>query len=154
MGGEDQKVPKPPFRWSRTSKRSVAVGAGNAATAAAAAAASGADPIAICVAAGIGFVGGGATDFVGEYMKHRADDPSPVVDGPTTLLFDVSGYIICLLLFFVPALALDHALHPASPLPGFFGFAALFLSVFLMPVLRGLLINLGLVGRARDERVS
>jgi hypothetical protein len=97
-------------------------------------------------------VGSTVSSFTGEYVKHRADDPSPVFDGPTTLLFDLTGYIICLLLFFVPAISLDHALRPDAALPSPFGFAALFLSAFLMPVLRGLLINLGLVrdGSARD----
>jgi hypothetical protein len=92
----------------------------------------------------------------GEYVKHRADDPSPVFDGPTTFLFDVTGYIVCLLLFVVPALGLDHALRPHAVLPGLFGFAAMFLSAFLMPVLRGLLINLGVVRSGdglRDERI-
>jgi hypothetical protein len=151
--GENPDGPKPPFRWGRTLKSSAALGSGAAGTAAATAAYTSGDPITVAVAAAIGFVGATTTNFAGEYMKHRADDPSPVFDGPTTLLFDTAGYIICLLLFVVPALGLDHALRPGASLPGLFGFAALFLSAFLMPVLRGLLINLG-VARNADDRTS
>ena len=142
---------RPPFPWRRAAAGAVTVGIGTSGTAASCTAATFPDPATIATVAAIGFVGGTASNFCGEVVKHYFDDPAPLFDGRTRLLFDTVGYVISLMLFVVPALALDHALRPAAPLPGYFGFAALFLSTFLMPVLRGLLINLGLV-REEDPR--
>ena len=139
--------PRPPFRWGVALAAAAAAGVVNAATAAGAAAVTVPEPTIIALLGGIGFAGGTVSSLAGGYVKHLLDDPSPVFDGPTKILFDAVGYIVCLLLFVFPAFGLDHALRPAAALPGSFGFAALFLSTFLMPVVRGLLINLGF---ARD----
>ena len=112
------------------------------------------EPTTIATLAAVAFAGGAAFGLAGEYMNHRADDPAPVFNGPTTLLFDTAGMVLSFLLFVVPALRLDLALRPDDPLPGLFGFMALFLSVFLVTILRGLLCNLGLAREEEDERPS
>lgn len=145
--------PRPPFPWRRAIAGALTVGVGSGATTAGCAACTVPEPFTIATVGAIGFAGATLSNFGGEVVKHFADDPSPLFDGRTRFLFDTTGYVICLLLFVVPALALDHALRPAAPLPGYFGFAALFLSAFLMPVLRGLLINLGLA-REEDPRAG
>jgi len=89
--------------------------------------------------------------YAGEYISHRLDDPTPVFDRRTTILFHVTGLLLCFLLFVVPALQLDHAIRESGPLPGLFGYFAFLLSVFLVTILRGLLCNLGL---AREEDVN
>jgi hypothetical protein len=144
-------APPQPFRWFRVTGQAVSAGAWSGAAAASAAAASGAGPVVIGKMATIAFVGTAGSTFSGEFMKHRLDDPLPVFDGPTTLLFDMAGTVIALLLFFIPALQLDRVLHPDEALPGVFGFAALFLTAFLLPVLRGLLCNFGLVRVEEDQ---
>jgi hypothetical protein len=146
--------PPAPFAWGKAATGTLVMSVGGAATAAGSAAYTSGDSATVAVVAGIAFIGTAAFGFLGEYVKHRADDPSPVFDGPTTLLFDLTGYIICLLLFYIPALGVDHAVRPAAALPGLFGFAALFLTALLLPVLRGLLINLGLVSSERESDLS
>lgn len=154
MKRADPDKPPAPFAWGKAATGTLIMSVGGAATAAGSAAYTSGDSTTMAVVAGIAFAGTAAFGFLGEYIKHRADDPSPVFDGPTTLLFDLAGYIVCLLLFYIPALGLDHAVRPAAALPGLFGFAALFLSALLLPVLRGLLINLGLVRDARETDQS
>ncbi len=139
------------FPWLRAMSSAANAGAWAAAAAAGAAATNGVDQFNTALLAAIGFGGAAGSLLTGEFIKHRLDDPVPVFDGPTTLLFDTAGTVIGLLLFFIPALQLDRALHPNTPVPGAFGFAALFLTAFLLPVLRGLLCNLGLVQPEREE---
>jgi hypothetical protein len=147
---KNPNAPAPAFPWFRALGRAANAGAWSGAAAGGAAAVNGSRPLAIATAAAFAFAGTAAATYNGEVMKHRLDDPSPVLDGPTAMLFDTAGMIIGLMLFFLPALQLDHALHPDWELPGAFGYAALFLTGFLLPVLRGLLINLG-VARAEDS---
>lgn len=107
--------------------------------------------VAIPVAAAVGFVGAAVVGFGGEIMNYMTDEPLPVFDSRTTLLFDTVGMIVCFMLFVIPALRLDLALSSSTSLPGAFGYMTLFLSAFLITILRGLLCNLG-IARESDDR--
>jgi hypothetical protein len=104
---------------------------------------------AIALAGGIGLVGGAFAYFDAAWVAYRNDEPR--FDSQTTFLFDTAATIVCILLFVVPAMRLDFEIKPNAPLPGLFGYAAMFLSAFLIPVTRGLLCNLGLVREADHE---
>jgi hypothetical protein len=105
------------------------------------------EPNIVALAAAITFAGGFVFSFGGEVINHRADDP--LFDARTTFLFDTTGVVAAYLLFVMPALALDQSLHPA--IPGAYSYAALFLSAFLITVLRGLFCNMGWA-REPEER--
>ena len=88
--------------------------------------------------------------YAGEYANHKLDDPSPVFDGKTTALYNMTGLTLCFLLFVLPALSLDHMVTDGNARVGMLTHMALWLSVFVITISRGLLINLGLV-RAEDD---
>jgi hypothetical protein len=150
MTHKDPNAPKPKFPWKKALKGSWRAGVWGAVTGGGSGSVTGSATKA-AMFAGIGFVGGAGAHFHGEVVKHREDDPLPVFDDATTFLFDTVMMIVCLLLFVVPAMHLEHSLWPNEALPGYFGFAALFLSCFLIPVTRGLICNLGLAREPRDE---
>ena len=115
------------------------------------------EPTLIAATAALGFAGGAVWKIGGDCVNYWKDDPSPVFDADTVFLFEMVGMIICFLLFVLPAYRLDLIVQPEgiwpgvlAPLPGYFGFLALFLSIFLVTILRGLLINLGIV-RSEDD---
>jgi hypothetical protein len=147
---------KPPFPWRKKLKEAGRNGLWWGGVGGAGAAVTVPEPFTILISAAIGFVGGTAAYFDGAYAAHRNDDPLPVFDRSTAFLFDTVLTILCLLFFVFPALYLDHTLRPNSflpgmrSLPGWFGFAAMFLSAFLIPVVRGLICNLGLAREADD----
>jgi hypothetical protein len=145
---------KPKFPWKKASKGAFRAGCWGAATGAGSGSVTG-SPTKTVIFGVIGFVGGAGAHFHGEIVKHREDDPLPVFDDATTFLFDTVMMIVCLLLFVFPAMQLDRTVWPGEALPGYFGFAALFISCFLIPVMRGLICNLGLArepyeGERRD----
>jgi hypothetical protein len=105
------------------------------------------EPHTIALVGGISFAGVFAFSLGGEYINHRADDP--VFDGRTTFLFDTTGVVLSYLLFVMPAIGLDQTLHPA--IPGAYSYAALFLSAFLITVLRGLFCNMGWARESEDQ---
>lgn len=143
---------KPKFPWEKATKGSFRAGLWGAMTGGGSGSVTG-SPAKAAIFAAIGFVGGAGAHFHGEIVKHREDDPLPVFDDSTTLLFDTVMMIICMLLFVLPAMQLDHSLRLTEALPGYFGFAALFLSCFLIPVTRGLICNLGLASDPGDQPV-
>ena len=115
-----------------------------------------AEPLTTTTIAAVGFIGGATILVAGECVNYWKDDPSPAFGDDTVFLFDTAGLIICFLLFVLPACALDLSLIDTEPgtgaaLPGALGFLALFLSVFLVTILRGLLVNLGVVRHVDDD---
>ncbi len=150
-----------PAPWSIAKAGKTLRGAGRAGTNAAflagATAAPSGELISIATIAALGFAAGATANIAGVCINYWKDDPSPVFDDDTVFLFDMVGMIICFLLFVLPAYQLDLIVQPEgiwpgalTPLPGYFGFLALFLSIFLVTILRGLLVNLGLV-RSEDD---
>lgn len=146
--------PPPKFPWWKAIRSSATKGAAAGTTAGVSASVIG-EPTTILIIAG---TAGGATaagSFIGDIVNHFFDDPSPVFDAPTTTLFDLVGMTVCFLLFVVPAMILDATVNPTgTPLPSFFGFVAFGFSGFLVSVLRGLLINLGVVSGEDDEQAQ
>jgi len=98
---------------------------------------------AVLLTAGITAVCTGSTAVAAEYVNHKLDDP--VFDARTTILFDLVGLAFGFLLFVIPAMQLEVALRPGSPTPGPFAVLALCFTTFGVVVLRGLLMNLGIV---------
>jgi len=98
----------------------------------------------------IGFAVGAFAYLDSAYVAHRNDEPLAVFDRQTVFLFDTVLTLLFIMLFVLPALSLDHALRPSSLLPGFahlpgwFGFASMGMSAFLIPAIRALICNFGL----------
>ena len=144
--------PRPPFPWGTALKNSIGKGVQAATLSCSTVAITIPEPLTIATVGSVQFTGATLFGLAGEYMNHRYDDPSPVFDRPTTLLFDTVGMVLGFLLLAVPAMQIDLALRPGAALPGPFGIFALCLCAFLVTVLRGLLVNLGLVRSERDYR--
>jgi len=138
-----------PFKKLKTLREAMRNGMWWGATGAGGAAVTVPHPAVIVALGLIGFAGGTIAYFDGAWVAHRNDDP--IFDRPTTFLFDTVATIICLMLFVTPALRLDKVLRPGAALPGWCGFAAMFLSAFLIPTTRGLLCNLGLTRQSDDD---
>lgn len=98
---------------------------------------------AVLLTAGITAICAGSTSMVAEYVNHKLDDP--VFDTRTTILFDLIGLTFGFLLFVIPAMHLEVALRPGQALPGPLSILALSLTAFGVVLLRGLLMNLGIV---------
>lgn len=81
--------------------------------------------------------------FAGEYVIHKLDDP--VFDTRTTILFDLTGLTFGLLLFVIPALQLEATIRPGIHLPGALTLLVMGILSFAIVLLRGLLMNLGIV---------
>lgn len=151
MSRKNQPGQPPQFLWGKALRNAAVKGTETGAISAGTAAVTVPEPVTIATVGAVGFAGGALFALAGEFMNHWTDDPAPVFDFRTTLLFDTTGLVLSFLLFVIPALQLDHAMNPGAALPGWFGYMALFLSSFLVTVLRGLLCNLGLA-REEDER--
>lgn len=151
MGQLDESGQLTRFPLWKASRNSFTSGVA-AATTAGLMSAQGGDPVAasyvMAGAFGYTFVG----SFVGEFTNHIYDDPHPVFDLGTTVLFNLVGMTVCFFFFVVPAMILGALITPGEfILPGFFGYVAYGLSGFFVAILRGLLINLRVV---RDEAHS
>jgi uncharacterized membrane protein len=144
-------APPPPFPWKKAWRNSIVKGAECATLGGAATAVTAPEPVTVAIVSAISFAGGVSFGMFGEYMNHKTDDPAPVFDARTTLLFDTVGMVVCFLLFVIPAIRLDHALGLSDPQGWRFFYMALFLSAFLVTILRGLMCNLGLA-READRR--
>ena len=141
---------RPRFPWGKAIRNAGVKGADAGAKAGIAASVTG-EPTTILTIAGIAAGSAATGSFIGDIVNHFTDDPSPVFDTRTTILFDLVGMTVCFLLFVIPAMILDATVNPAgAALPGFYGILAFGFSAFLVSILRGLLINLGLV-REEDE---
>jgi hypothetical protein len=157
MGRTNPGDPIKPFPFMKKLKEAARNGVWWGAAAGGTAAVTVPEPTVITISAAIGFVGGTISYLDSAWVAHRNDDPLPMFDKKTTFLFDLVLTILFLLLFVLPAIHLDYILRPNSllpglrSLPGWFGFAAIFLSAFLIPLIRGLICNLGLAREARDE---
>lgn len=107
---------------------------------------------AMLAASGIYAVGTASIAVLGEYINYKFDDPSPVFEARTTILFDLVGLSFGFLLFVIPAMQLDLALRPGAPVPGYMALLAFCVTAFGVTVLRGLLVNLGIVRNTDDRR--
>ena len=92
---------------------------------------------------GITAVAIGSASLGGEAVNHKLDDP--IFDARTTILFDLVGLTFGYLLFVVPAMQLEAALRSGHETPGAFALLALCLTSFGVVILRGLLMNFGVV---------
>lgn len=157
MGNKDG-LPHPPFNWAKAGRTALVHGSGaGVLTVLAKLAAAGlvAEPVTATIMLTMGSiyaVGTASIAVAGEYINHKFDDPSPVFDARTTILFDLVGLSFGFLLFVIPAMQLDLALHPGGPVPGYVALLAFCVSAFAVVVLRGLLVNLGIVRNADDDR--
>jgi len=144
--------PRPPFPWRSALKNSLGKGVQAATLSGATVTITFPEPVTVATVCGVQFAGATVFGLAGEYMNHRYDDPSPVFDRPTIVLFDIVGMVLGFLLLAVPAMQLDLALRPGAALPGPLAIFALCLCAFLITVLRGLLVNLRLVRREDGYR--
>lgn len=151
MGNKDQPTPSV-FNWRRASRSAILQGTGAAAlttcSALAVATIVGAPIVIPAIAASAAIFGTGAASLavVGEYVNHKYDDP--VFDRNTTILFDLVGLTFGFLLFVIPAMQLEATLSPGAAIPGALALLSMCLTSFGVVILRGLLMNFGIV---RDE---
>lgn len=147
--GKHEEGTRKPFKWRKAGSTAAVHGVGNGVLGMSATAASAwllAEPIsatAVLVIGGIYGAGSAAIAVAGEYVNHRLDDP--VFDTRTTILFDLVGLTFGFLLFVIPAMQLEAALRTSNGTPGAFAFLTMLLTSFGVVILRGLLMNLGIV---------
>lgn len=145
MGRVDESGQSLSFSWGKAARNSISSGVAAVVTGGLVAAQND-DPVIISLVVSVTFGSTVVGTFVGEFTNSIYDDPHPVFDHRTTVLFNLVGMIVCFFVFVVPAMILGALVTPGTYLiPGFFGYVAFGLSGFFVAIVRGLLVNLGLV---------